>query len=253
MPRLSWTQSHPFSIAWSNPTPTDAPLPPTPNSACSSIGDKTLMEEPMSSDNSSPTTLLRSSKSTDIHFIIGRKSGFTNRLYEAAFRAAFPHKFEQDPEKASTAHMDEFSCFVEGPYTNESHGFDSFTSVLFVAGGSGITHPLGHIRKLLVLSAQGLAPTKRIKLAWIIRDIRNLAWVSQWLEELWRLDNERDILEVEIYVTRPTKSDKPHTGYGADKVKWTPGRPEAEILVGSMMTPRKGGPVVGAVAVNGEL
>ncbi|KAI5783567.1 hypothetical protein EDC01DRAFT_718239 [Geopyxis carbonaria] len=238
IPRLSWTQSHPFSIAWSSTSHPASPLEHI-----------SLPLPPQQSPDGKHTSVLpsahrdlRTSKSvTNIHFIISRRSGFTNRLFDAASRASrFP-----DPEKPYSAPKT-FYAFVEGPYTNEGYAFDSFTALLFVAGGSGITHPLGHLRRLLVDSAQGLVAARRLKLAWIVRDMRNVTWVSDWLEELWHLDAGRGMLEIEIYVTRPNPDHAPAGAEGgSSRVRWLFGRPSADLLVGGICSDAGG-----AVSVN---
>jgi hypothetical protein len=257
IPRLSWTQSHPFSIAWSTVSPSvdeSNMLPLTPVSTMAVVDDKSLASK---IDFNSTTTLahrnlLTTKPRTTIHFIISRRHGFTGRLFTAAAKGA-RNRF-LDPEKVDDIPK-RFLAFVEGPYSNESHSFDSFSTLLFVAGGSGITHPLGYIRHLLEASADNLAAARRIKLAWVIRDRRNIGWVSDWLEELWRLDAGRSILEIEIYVTRPSRKSTHHETdtTGGRRVKWFPGRPQMEVILAGMLAPTRKHGRRGALAVNGTV
>lgn len=279
MPRLSWLQSHPFSIAWSNPTPTSTPLTQMPESVGSSSSlDSDLKGHEHAGSEYTESTLVaspievrkhelppnptypadRTTKSTDIHFIIARRAGFTDRLFRAACRAHYD--ISQSPigkalgntidlEKLAMGAPKSFLTFVEGPYTNEAHGFDSFHSVLFVAGGSGITHPLGHIRNLLQMSRDHLAPTKRVKLVWVTPQMRNVEWIQPWIDDLWRLDGGRNVLAIEIYVTRPKRDDILDRSGGMGTIKWIPGRPTWDVVVESMIS-EKG--ATGALAVNGE-
>lgn len=200
----------------------------------------------------------RTTVSTDIHFIIARRTGFTDRLYRAALRGEYD--FEDCPiakeypntidlERLAAGSQKSFWTFVEGPYTNESHGFDSFHSVLFIAGGSGITHPLGHVRHILELSRDHLAPTRRVKLVWVTPQIRNVEWVQPWLDELFKIDGGRFILQIEIYITRPKKDDVLDKYGGPGTIKWIPGRPQWDVVVGSMVSDKG---ATGALAVNGK-
>jgi len=253
VPRLSWTQSHPFSIAWSTTTPSLEDVQMHPLTSVSSTlavcDDKAIATrlEFSSATSLAHRNLLISKPRTTIHFIISRRHGFTGRLYQEAFKAARG----ADPEKVDIASK-RFLAFVEGPYSNEAYSFDSFSSLLFVAGGSGITHPLGYIRHLLVASSEGLVAARRIKLAWVVRNSRNISWVSDWLEELWRLDARRGMLEVEIYVTRPSSHYDTDMS-GGPRVKWFAGRPQIEVILAGMLAPTRMRGGRGALAVNGML
>lgn len=253
VPQLSWTQSHPFSVAWSTTSPSIEDVQMLPLMQASTLA--VVNDKPYSSQigfDSSTTlahqNLVTAQPRTTIHFIVSRRHGFTDRLFRAAAsgaRARFldPEKADHPPEK--------LRVFVEGPFSNEASSFDSFPTLLFVAGGSGITHPLGYIRHLLNASSENLVAAKRIKLAWVVRDRRNIGWVSDWLDELWRLDAGREMLEVEIYVTRPSSR------HGSDRVggrreKWFAGRPQMEVVLAGMIAPSVTHGRRGALAVNGH-
>lgn len=274
IPRLSWTQSHPFSIAWSSTTESevdDLKVFHPAQSSTAVIGEKlndtqfemrptSFNAELYSTSPTSSSSEIRSTSSvahrnltvsnprTTIHFVISRRGGFTNRLFEAAGNGT-NHKY---PEMAHIAPQ-RFLALVEGPYCNEVHNFDSFASLLFVAGGSGITHPLGYVRHLLSASANRLVAARRIKLVWVIRDRRNIFWINDWLEELWRLDAGRGIFEMEIYVTRPSSTSHRAVDLsGGTQVKWFPGRPQMEDILAGMITPSRMRNGRGALSVNGN-
>lgn len=190
---------------------------------------------------------------TTLHFIISRRDGFTNRLFQSVASTSESSR-SADLEKEMTVPR-RFLAFVEGPYSNGTHTFDSFTSLLFVAGGSGITHPLGYIRHLLVASTENLASARTIKLVWVIRDRENVSWVAGWLEELWELDAGRDMLEVEVYVTRPSSQshlEHAEMSIGGARVRWFVGRPQMEVvLAGMLAVPGRVDGYQGALGVNG--
>ena len=253
VPRLSWTQSHPFSIAWSTTSPSIEDMQILPLTQASTLA--VVNAKPYSSRiefNSSTTlahqNLVMAKPRTTIHFIVSRRHGFTDRLFTAAAKGARARSL--DPEKANQPPK-KFRVFVEGPFSNEASSFDSFPTLLFVAGGSGITHPLGHIRHLLDASSENLVAARRVKLVWVVRDRRNIGWVSDWLEELWRLDAGREILEVEMYVTRPSSRHGRDRG-GGRRVKWFAGRPQMEVVLAGMIAPTVAHGRRGALAVNGD-
>lgn len=197
---------------------------------------------------------LQTSKAvTTIHFIIQRRNGFTNRLYANTAAAAAVAK---DPERYGPYSIPEpkrYLALVEGPYHNEMYSFDSFSSVLFVAGAVGITHPLGYVRHLLAASQNNTVAARRVKLVWVVRERRNVLWISDWLSELWRLDDGRDMFELDIYYTRPDRTDTLRDAFPESKrVHWVAGRPNLRVLVAAMMRERdqKNYAPRGAVAVN---
>lgn len=88
--------------------------------------------------------------------IIRRRTGFTDALYKKAI--ACP-----GPENIFTA-----KALVEGPY-GKIDSFGSYGTVVLVAGGIGITHPLPFVKELVAGYANGTIATRRITLVWIIQ------------------------------------------------------------------------------------
>jgi len=83
---------------------------------------------------------------------------------------------------------------VEGPY-GESHPIKHHSSAVFVAGGSGIP---GLYSELKDLADKNPHSKQVLKLVWIIREIKSLAW---FYSELQALKNTN--VETTIYITRP--------------------------------------------------
>ena len=257
IPRLSWTQSHPFSIAWSSAAKVSEleaeqvhahPADPAASS-CKGEADRTpTAGGDVASKCLAHRDLVVSAPKTTIHFVIARRGGFTGRLFSAAAKC----NVHKDPEKGYAAPK-RFLALVEGPYCNDVHDFDSFASLLFVAGGSGITHPLGYVRHLLAAAAERLVAARRIKLVWIVRDRKNIHWVRDWLDELWRLDAGRGVFAMEIYVTRPApQSGRLADQSGGPRVKWYAGRPQMDVILAGMLAPPRMRHGRGALAVNGK-
>lgn len=174
-----WT-SHPFSIAWKSTDRVD----PT--------------EKRQSGD--SANVLLGGSQRTTMSFLIKGRDGFTNKLLK---------KIETSPDDKLKV-----AAFVEGPFGKKSsysvnlcltlsgglHSLASYGTVLLVAGGIGITHPMSSLHDLVNgFSARAVA-TRKIRLIWVVRSwgksyalfrrastkkdltsIDHLTWVESWM------------------------------------------------------------------------
>lgn len=65
----------------------------------------------------------------------------------------------------------EVRVMIEGPYGGPSNVmFSSFTSALFVVGGSGISFALGTIEELMHKTSRGESRVQMINLVWMIQD-----------------------------------------------------------------------------------
>jgi len=324
VPRLTWWQSHPFSIAWlsteeSAPmiemTPMPLPLekqnsvpttsiakavshsqsqasanrnhhapngPYDPSIYCSGINavqvplatiapDGTGMRQTTNSNpenylqdrdphrplrENSGCPMVRNSSSLPVkyqelvasatpikpmmHFIISKQSGFTKALYNLVQSAAA----RADPEKPEKGYVLKLLGLVEGPYGGH-HSFDSFGTVVLVAGGVGITHCLGYIRHLLHGCNEGTVATQKVKLVWVIRKSEHIHWVSAWLEEILGMPLCYQVLEIDIYITQPRGTTG---GNGCASlsglVKVFIGRPQFEAVLEKVVRCR-----IGAMAV----
>lgn len=86
--------------------------------------------------------------------VIRRRTGFTNALF---------NKADRTPNKVIT-----LKALAEGPY-GKVDSLASYGTVVLVAGGVGITHPVPHIRDLVEGYAKGTVATKRIVLVWVVQ------------------------------------------------------------------------------------
>jgi predicted ferric reductase len=135
LPSLSFWQSHPFSIAWSQDMPVEG----------LALSEKLPSFE---RDMEVPTTKTMS-------LIIHKKKGMTNSLYNKASKA---------PNRTITVRG-----LVEGPYGG-LHSFDSYGTVVLVAGGVGITHMISYIKPLIEGYNEGRIATRKIVLIWTVRE-----------------------------------------------------------------------------------
>ena len=168
MPTISFLQSHPFSIAWSD----------------NDDGDRNISKHAATGQQAT----MRGRK---ISFIIRARRGFTSSLYRRA--AAF-----------SDGTLDT-TCIVEGPY-GRLHDIRSYGTVLLFAGGVGITSQLLHVRDLLVGYKRTVA-TKKIILIWAIPFPEHLEWVRAWMEEILAMRVSPSVLRIMLFVSRQQNND----------------------------------------------
>ncbi|KAF3059220.1 Ferric/cupric reductase transmembrane component 2 [Daldinia childiae] len=191
MPSISFWQSHPFSLAWSE-------------EAEELSSDKLAM-------NRQDVLAMRK---TTMSFIIRGRSGMTHTLYQRA--AAQP-----DGRLMTT-------CLVEGPYGGE-HMMHSYGTVMLFAGGVGITHAVPHVRDLVTGFANGTVATRKVVLVWIIQSPEHLEWIRPWMTEILAMDRRRDVLRIMLFVSRPRSTKEIHSP--SSTVQMFPGRPNIETLI----------------------
>lgn len=192
LPALSFWQSHPFSLAWSE-------------EAEELTADKLAM-------NRQDVLAMRK---TTMSFVVRGRSGMTHTLYQRA--AANP-----DGRLMTT-------CLVEGPYGGE-HTMHSYGTVMLFAGGVGVTHAVPHVRDLVTGFANGTVATRKIVLVWIIQSPEHLEWIRPWMTEILAMDRRRDVLRIMLFVSRPRSTKEIHSP--SSTVQMFPGRPNIDTLIG---------------------
>ncbi|CAM1501779.1 Fc.00g037630.m01.CDS01 [Cosmosporella sp. VM-42] len=185
-------ESHPFSIAWVDHT-ADSSLPVLEKDTLSEI-DKSRMK-------------------TSVSFIIGAQTGMTRKL------------FEMVNESSRTVRI---KAAMEGPYAGH-HSLDSYGHAVLFAGSTGITHQMSYIRHILNGYNDGTVSTRRLTLVWIIREYESLEWVRPYMDTILRIPNRKDILRIQIFVTRPN-NPRDITSASAT-VRMFPGRPNIPLLL----------------------
>ncbi|KAJ5082689.1 hypothetical protein N7532_011732 [Penicillium argentinense] len=195
IPSVSWWMSHPFSIAWSESSSKSSPS----TAMAKHIQDtKTKSSPPIS-----PSTLEKQSfdldaylepahNPTQVSLIIGAQQGMTRRLYNMA--NASPLKTLQLPG------------YIEGPYGSHPANAASYGTAVLFSAGAGITHHLQYTRDLVLRASTSCAATRRVYLIWSVRSTDHLAWVSQWMDEILRLPQRREILVVKLFVSKPRRA-----------------------------------------------
>ena len=188
-----WT-SHPFSVAWSE------------------SGETYLSEKGLPMDRQD---ILASSQKTSMSLIIRRRDGFTNSLHKKV--------------DASSDQRIVVSALCEGPYGGDQC-LNSYGTVMLFAAGVGITHQVPFVRSLVTGFSNGTVAARRVTLIWIIQSPEHLEWIRPWMTTILALDRRRDVLRIQLFVTRP-RSTKEIISPSAT-VQMFPGRPNVDTLIG---------------------
>lgn len=194
MPSVGLWTSHPFSVAWSN--------------------EEERLESEKGGLAMSRQDILAMQK-TSMSLVIRRRDGFTNTLFKRA---------ENAPEGRYVT-----SAFAEGPY-GAMHSLHSYGTVMMFAGGVGITHQVPYVRDLVNGFANGTVAARRVILVWVIQSPEHLEWIRPWMTSILALDKRRDILRIQLFVTRPRSTKEIHSP--STTVQMFPGRPNVDTLVG---------------------
>ncbi|SLM39844.1 ferric-chelate reductase [Lasallia pustulata] len=192
MPSVGLWTSHPFSVAWSD---AEEHLEPEKGLAVSRQDVLALQKTTMS-------------------IIIRRRTGFTNQLFEKAQRS---------PDGRAT-----LNALVEGPYGG-LHALHSYGTVMLFAGGVGITHQVPYVRELVAGHAAGTVAARKVVLIWVIRSPEHLEWIRPWMTQILAMDKRRDVLRIQLFVTRPRSTKEIHSPSAT--VQMFPGKPNVDTLV----------------------
>ncbi|KAL8873344.1 MAG: hypothetical protein Q9174_001182 [Haloplaca sp. 1 TL-2023] len=191
-----WT-SHPFSLAWSDDGTGDS----------SHDAEKGYQ---LSADD----ILSDSRDKNSMSLIIRRRSGFTEKLFQKAER--------------STSGITTISAFVEGPYGGHAV-LHSYGTVMIFAGGVGITHQVPFVRDLVAGYASGTVAARKVVLVWVIQSPEHLEWIRPWMTTILAMDKRRDILRIQLFVTRPRSTKEIHSPSAT--VQMFPGKPNVDTLI----------------------
>ncbi|GAA5836180.1 hypothetical protein JCM3766R1_001987 [Sporobolomyces carnicolor] len=129
---------------------------------------------------------------------------FVLRVHKGITKAIARHV----ESKCRATGKDEVSITVglEGP-----HGWatdtDDFDSVLLIAGGSGITHPLSILSDICRKVSENPVRQPRVKLVWAIHRLAQTEWIRETIESAHSLAKQSSLeLITEVYVTRTVDS-----------------------------------------------
>ncbi|CAK5266548.1 unnamed protein product [Mycena citricolor] len=176
--RTPW-EAHPFSIASLD----------TSASASSTNSSRDEKQGELSASSSSSSIVVPSPGYTkEAVFFIRVHRGFTNRLLDAAAAAKGPARF---------------NAFVDGPYCTPPTAL-GYSSVLLIAGGSGVSFTLPLLLDLARAARLNANPCcGRVVFVWSVRESDQIDAVAPLLSAaLADLDTKTLGLEIRIHVTR---------------------------------------------------
>lgn len=252
LPTLALWSSHPFSVAWAEnrtsapelemreleKVPSNAPSQvlgishrrPSAAARASSYGKDSLTQTTQVELPTSTTAnalVPREANVTTISLICRKRTGMTAALYDKA--DAMPNKT--------------FTTWgaIEGPYGGHET-FASYGTLILFAGGVGITHCVGYVSHLLKQYAQGTCATQKILLVWSVPNTESLEWVRAWMDQILRMEHRRDVLRIQLYVTKPRHRGEVVSNTGS--VQMFPGRCNPSTIMAKEMPER-----IGAVGV----
>jgi predicted ferric reductase len=187
-------ECHPFSVAW--------------------VEHETTNTLPVASSEKEPLNAVdRANAYTNVSFIVGARTGVTRKLFDKASRSVRGIRIK---------------AALEGPYAGH-HCLDSYGHIVLFAGSTGITHQISYLRHLLEGYNAGTVATRRITLIWIIREYESLEWVRPFMDTILRIPNRKDLLRIQVFVTRP--QNPRDIVSSSSTVKMFPGRPNVRLLL----------------------
>lgn len=185
MPSVAWLSSHPFSIAWTENHPVH---PPT-----AEIELKDTEKGVVSRRDEFDLDTLRAPQTTSVSLVCRAREGFTRHMYD----------------RACAAPSRQFSTwgFMEGPYGGHE-SLDSYGTLLLFAAGVGITHQIMQTRHLVESYLKNTTGCKKVTLVWGVQKTEDLEWVRPWMDSILRLPGRKDILKIQIFVSKPRSHDE---------------------------------------------
>ncbi|KAJ5578432.1 uncharacterized protein N7459_007396 [Penicillium hispanicum] len=227
IPIVSWWMSHPFSVAWVEPNANaNSPLPQYLDSKPTNPPTSPSALEKQAIDLD--TYLETRPQPTNVSLIIGARQGMTRRLYNLAHSK--PNRTLHAPG------------FIEGPYGSHPALASSYGTAVLFSAGAGITHHLMYTRDLVLRAASGTAATRRVYLIWSVRSTDHLQWVSQWMNQILRLPQRRDILVVKLFVSKPRRAQDVMSP--SSTVQMHPGRCRPDVVLDEVLPQRVGATLV---------
>ncbi|EMC92330.1 hypothetical protein BAUCODRAFT_78045 [Baudoinia panamericana UAMH 10762] len=205
LPTFALWSSHPFSIAWAESGPRNPSLDITHRKEGANIA------------------LPRDAAVTTVSLIMRARTGMTRTLYNAACAA---------PNGTITTWG-----AIEGPYGGHE-SMASYGTVVLFAGGVGITHCVGYVHHLMLQYQAGTASTQRILLVWSVPNTEALEWVRVWMDQILRMEGRRDILRIQLFVTKPRHRGEVISNTGS--VQMFPGRCNPQTIIEKEMQERIG-------------
>lgn len=236
-PNISLWMSHPFSVAWVEPSscatppahpsswlnrgPSPGRSPAISPSRLEKQDFKVMGMDPLYDSNQQPTT---------VSLIIAARTGMTRQLYNKA--------------KGSPNQTLFTAGFIEGPYSSGPSSLGSYGTAILFSGGAGITHHLLHVRDLLLRAADGCVATQRIYLIWSVRSTECLGWVKPYMDQILQLPNRRQMLTIKLFISKPKGGHEIISSPTSETLQMFAGRCRPAVVLDDALPARVGATVV---------
>ncbi|WVQ96762.1 hypothetical protein IAU59_003869 [Kwoniella sp. CBS 9459] len=133
----------------------------------------------------------------------------TEHSNEAAFLIRVHSGFTKRMRKALSSDLcTSIPLYLEGPY-GYAHNLDSYSTVLLVSGGTGVTFVLGHFLQILASVRAGNSAVKKLHLLWHIRHAEDIEWIAPLLNQGLLDPPESVNIVIDVFVTKSHASDEP--------------------------------------------
>ncbi|KAL1994156.1 hypothetical protein VTN49DRAFT_2825 [Thermomyces lanuginosus] len=231
-PTVSWWMSHPFSVAWVDPESCVTP-PAHPADMIQSDLERygSILNRSRSEKQGSTGMYQRElldKHQTSVSLVVAARSGMTRKLYNKALTC---------PKGILRT-----VGYIEGPYSSSECPMGSYGTAILFSGGAGITHHMLYVRDLLLRADDGYVATQRIYLIWAIRHTDCLNWVREWMDQILRLPNRRQILTIMLFVSKPRHRYEIKSP--SDTVQMFPGRCRPDVVLREALPNRIGATIV---------
>lgn len=210
LPSISGHASHPFSIAWAETT----------------VNNRSDADVEKSGDRKMDVDLRMVNKkdaTTTVSFVCRARTGMTRKLFDKA--------------SASPTGVITMRGGIEGPYGGHE-SMSSYGTVLLFGGGVGVTYCMSFLKQLLSEYAEGTCSTRKILFVWSVPNTEALEWVRPWMDQVLRMEGRKDILRIQLFVTKPRHKSEIRSQTGT--VQMFPGRCNPTTIIEKEMADRVG-------------
>ncbi|KAF9266857.1 hypothetical protein L218DRAFT_955963 [Marasmius fiardii PR-910] len=175
-----------------------------------------------------PFTIASCAQTPEGMVLMCKKAGnWTAKLYSLANRLS-SSSIEDGHERQSTVRV-----MIEGPYGGTGHRmFSSFSSAVFIVGGSGITFALSSIQEIINADNAGNSRVKVIELVWVVQDPSALLPLLPSFTSLVR-SSAFAPLRISVFYTRASvgKFPFPEDFFRSTRLSLSPGRPKIDTIL----------------------
>ncbi|GLA76959.1 hypothetical protein AtubIFM55763_008837 [Aspergillus tubingensis] len=134
----------------------------------------------------------------ELVLILKAHKGFTRKLINTAEATLNSTKDVESPQTKRS-----YTALLDGPYASSAPNFTSFDSVVFLAGGTGVTFTLSQLLHVAHRSTNGSLPLRQVLFIWVIKESRQASWVLAELEAaMQKLQNTNIQIRVKIFITQ---------------------------------------------------